>query len=272
MFPIIIAFFGAGFIVALVLAIVFGCSDTSNHTEKRNTPSRLAPPNQAPKVAEKRGKFGEFLIAENIGQTIPGIQYVINDIIFADSYGNSCQIDHIVIRKNGIWVIETKNYIGTIYGNRESKEWMQSLNYGKETHKLQNPLKQNQSHIEKLKQRINFAVEPFNIVVFINSDISHLEGCRGVCNMEQLKRLLAVSTGIELLPNQMERYYNMLFNLKKNNRISPEQHKENVQRQQQRIANGHCPRCGGRLVDKNGTYGKFRACSNYPKCTFTMNK
>jgi len=29
-----------------------------------------------------------------------------------------------------------------------------------------------------------------------------------------------------------------------------------------------CPRCGGELIEKR-KYGRFLACSNYPKCRFT---
>ena len=32
---------------------------------------------------------------------------------------------------------------------------------------------------------------------------------------------------------------------------------------------GGCPKCGGDLVVKEGKFGKFIACSNYPKCKFT---
>jgi ssDNA-binding Zn-finger/Zn-ribbon topoisomerase 1 len=30
-----------------------------------------------------------------------------------------------------------------------------------------------------------------------------------------------------------------------------------------------CPKCDGVLREKKGKYGKFFACSNYPKCRFT---
>ncbi|MBC8415595.1 MAG: topoisomerase DNA-binding C4 zinc finger domain-containing protein, partial [Candidatus Cloacimonetes bacterium] len=30
-----------------------------------------------------------------------------------------------------------------------------------------------------------------------------------------------------------------------------------------------CPKCGSALILKDGRYGKFVACSNYPKCKFT---
>lgn len=32
-----------------------------------------------------------------------------------------------------------------------------------------------------------------------------------------------------------------------------------------------CPNCGGKLVIKEGRYGKFIACSSFPECTFTKN-
>lgn len=32
-----------------------------------------------------------------------------------------------------------------------------------------------------------------------------------------------------------------------------------------------CPKCGGKLEEKTGQYGKFFGCSNYPKCQYTEN-
>ena len=37
-----------------------------------------------------------------------------------------------------------------------------------------------------------------------------------------------------------------------------------------KIEAGICPRCGGRLVEREGKYGKFYGCSNYPKCDFMI--
>ncbi|MEE0651535.1 MAG: topoisomerase DNA-binding C4 zinc finger domain-containing protein [Segatella copri] len=34
---------------------------------------------------------------------------------------------------------------------------------------------------------------------------------------------------------------------------------------------GVCPQCGGQLVLRNGRYGFFYGCSNFPKCKFTLN-
>lgn len=32
-----------------------------------------------------------------------------------------------------------------------------------------------------------------------------------------------------------------------------------------------CPKCGSKIVLKEGKYGKFYGCSNYPECKFTLN-
>ena len=36
------------------------------------------------------------------------------------------------------------------------------------------------------------------------------------------------------------------------------------------IVNGICPRCGHNLIIRNGRYGEFFGCSQYPKCKFTF--
>ena len=40
---------------------------------------------------------------------------------------------------------------------------------------------------------------------------------------------------------------------------------------EKKISENICPKCGGTLVEREGKYGKFRGCSNYPKCRFVVN-
>ncbi|NLH92558.1 MAG: hypothetical protein GX481_08950 [Atopobium sp.] len=32
-----------------------------------------------------------------------------------------------------------------------------------------------------------------------------------------------------------------------------------------------CPKCGGKLILRNGKFGTFYGCENYPKCKFTIS-
>lgn len=44
------------------------------------------------------------------------------------------------------------------------------------------------------------------------------------------------------------------------------------EREKKRAANATlecCPRCGGKLYRREGKYGEFLGCSNYPKCNYT---
>jgi ssDNA-binding Zn-finger/Zn-ribbon topoisomerase 1 len=33
-----------------------------------------------------------------------------------------------------------------------------------------------------------------------------------------------------------------------------------------------CPQCGGHLIEREGKYGSFFGCSNYPKCKYTERR
>ena len=35
------------------------------------------------------------------------------------------------------------------------------------------------------------------------------------------------------------------------------------------LAQNTCPKCGGALQIRNGKYGQFYGCSNYPRCKYT---
>ena len=62
-----------------------------------------------------RGHRGEKLVRKVLGATRPGLVYVFNYYLLANEE-MSCQIDHIVVNENGVFVIETKNYSGRLYG------------------------------------------------------------------------------------------------------------------------------------------------------------
>ena len=88
------------------------------------------------KSPKSKGESGENAVSKILGDTIDGEKYVINDLLFETEPGKSCQIDHILINQRGIWVIETKNYAGKIYGQDNQREWIQTMAYGHEKNKF----------------------------------------------------------------------------------------------------------------------------------------
>lgn len=67
----------------------------------------------------------------------------------------------------------------------------------------------------------------------------------------------------------VDRIRNLNINTKKNRKQHIEQIKRHVKDTDIKIANGICPKCGGLLVKRNGKYGTFMGCSNYPRCKYT---
>ena len=77
------------------------------------------------------------------------IRYVF--YIYVDEENKSSQIDHILFHTSGIYVIETKNFSGRIYGKESDKAWTQVLAKGKVKNKFYSPVLQNQKHIERTR-------------------------------------------------------------------------------------------------------------------------
>ncbi len=209
-----------------------------------------------------RGKRGERRVRRVIGKTVKNKQYVINDLILAVD-GKSTQIDHIVINSHGIFVIETKNYSGEIYGSESQHEWTQVLAYGNIKNKLYNPLKQNATHIYNIKKIVG-KMPIHSLVVFVQNNTEHIDA-DGVIPLYELKTTLQLGEDV-LTDSQMQTVYDLLLSSKSN--VSTKEHIKNIQKQQRDLEQGICPRCGGELVLRHSKYGEFWGCSNYPKCKF----
>lgn len=110
-----------------------------------------------------KGIIGERKVRRVLNK-LPKEYIVLNDIMFRTETGTT-QLDHIVLSPKGIFIIETKNYSGYIYGDENSQYWTQVLY--KTKNKLYNPILQNYGHVTAMKHLINKRdVKYHPIVVF----------------------------------------------------------------------------------------------------------
>lgn len=220
------------------------------------------------KSPKGKGKTGEFAVKHIIGQNIENVQYVFNDYMILNN-GKSSQIDHILVCAKGVFVIETKNYSGLIYGNESQREWTQVLQYGKVKNKLYNPVKQNATHAYYIRNILPNGIPIIPVVVFVQNNVEYVETDK-VIGINYLPDFISIQPSI-LSAEQINRCYNILLNANSRDMISNEEHVKNIQDTQWNIANNICPRCGKPLVLRNGKYGQFYGCSEYPKCKFTKH-
>ncbi len=224
-----------------------------------------------PAINNHKGKVGEAKVDSKLNPLLFGkVEHrQINNLILIDDMGKSHQIDHIEIRQNGIFCIETKNYKGWIFGSENQDKWTQTL-YNGEKHQFVNPLKQNKSHIYHMSQVLEKKYRINSVVVMVQNNADKVD-CPNVVNLDDLKSYLKnYNDGTNYSIEEMDEIYNKL--LSANNQMKNKEHVQNIRKTQAELKEGICPRCGGKLIEREGKYGKFLGCSNYPDCKFILNE
>ena len=214
-----------------------------------------------------KGKEGEVKVARKLERCATKTSRLLNDVVLLDSKGESYQIDHIFINENGIWIIETKNWSGYIYGTDEQQEWTQVLAHGKEKNRMYSPVKQNLTHAYKIQTLLKTTTIP--LVVFVSADIRNVRSSY-VCDIIDLPRVVKRNFGFILSGQEIEMYYQKILAYQAKCNVTSEQHSKKMEEKQLRLKEGFCPKCGARLVERYGASGIFCGCSNYPRCNFTM--
>jgi hypothetical protein len=198
---------------------------------------------------------------------------VYNDVLIPTKNGTS-QIDHIVVSPYGIFVIETKNYKGWIFGSPNSYKWTQNI-YGKK-YELYNPIIQNIGHITALKRLIPGHDDKFiSIIVFsmhaslktnIDKEYNVIKSWELISKIRSYKKEVLLENDISEICSKIEQFRIIDKESKKEH---VRRTKEESNRKKHSVQNGICPICGATIVRRTGKYGSFYGCSNYPKCKFT---
>ncbi len=230
-------------------------------------------------VASSIGKDGEKEVSLVLS-SLPQEYLVVNNVIIPDQMTDperkhTTQIDHIVVSPFGIFVIETKNYKGWIFGSEKSKEWKEVFKTTPE-HYFYNPIKQNWGHIYALAEHLQLKTRVFKpIVVFSDGCKLNVETTTPVIYLSQLKGLI-LSYIAEIIPRKdVARIYDRLNKIILAGEEVENKHIQSIgerfSEKESALRERRCPRCGGKLIMREGKYGVFYGCSNYPKCKFTYN-
>lgn len=120
------------------------------------------------KTARFKGMVGEWFINLCIRLFLDKREYrLLKDVTLPTPQG-STQIDHVIVSRFGLFVIETKNMKGWIFGNPTQKRWTQQIYRRK--HSFQNPLHQNHLHMMTLKSLLGLSDNQLHSVIFFIGD------------------------------------------------------------------------------------------------------
>lgn len=251
-----------------------------NHLVKlisREEPNAFA---MAPHHEQGKGHFLEYLIEYALSHgRLPGRSRVWSNVLVPKDglIIDEVEIDVLMLHERGVFVFESKNYSGWIFGSENQRMWTQTLNRTKKT-RFYNPILQNVAHVKALSRKLAVPESVFaSYIVF--SDRCELKsvpkkgGGYRLCHKDDLMRLIRDDiAGREVVFNASE--YTTIANRIEQLAANSTGKAREFHAQDVRIASAGdtCPRCGGKLVERNGKYGSFLGCSNFPRCRFTRNK
>lgn len=129
--------------------------------------------------------------------------HILNNITLKTETGTT-QIDHIVVSRFGVFVIETKDYKGWIFADAKSKKWTQVIYSWR--FKFQNPIHQNYGHVKAVQALLDFV--PTNniesIVVFVGRAQFKTEKPSGVYELSTMVDYLRSKKDEVLTENRMQ--------------------------------------------------------------------
>jgi len=218
-----------------------------------------------------KGFFGEKSVAFFLSGLDKTKYKIINNIML--QVGNkTTQVDHVIVSNYGIFVIETKNYKGWIIGNEFDDNWKQVIYKRKE--KLHNPIKQNYGHIQALKEILNEFqdVNYISIVAFTTKAELKVTSKTDVVYTINLPKTIKNYNAENISDLVKEEIYTKLVSLNIDSKETRKSHVKaihnNLSEKRIKVNSDVCPKCGGLLILRNGKYGQFKGCGNFPKCRF----
>lgn len=217
-----------------------------------------------------KGAYAEDRVARRLSR-LSEEYHVFNDVYIRNG-GRTVQIDHVVISRYGVFVIETKNYKGWVYGSESAEHWTQNI-YGHK-YQLYNPTRQNASHVNAICKLLCITRDKtIPIVVFAGSATVRCSVNCDVVYLSQLRRVIDRHKSVQFTDEQVlqmtEKLTSALVTDKNRRREHIHEVRQQVAEKERMEANGICPRCHGQLVVREGKYGHFIGCSNYPYCKYT---
>lgn len=195
-----------------------------------------------------KGHIGELLVRLFAHWQLDKQTYRRLHNVTLNTPDGTTQIDHVFLSPYGIFVLETKNMSGWIFGSERQPQWTQKLY--KRTFKFQNPLRQNYKHLKALEATLG--VDPahlHSVITFVGGSTFKTEvpanvtqGIGFIRYIKSFQQQVFRETEVEDLLQALQ-----------TGRRAPtlathREHVENLKRRSDPTAERQCPKCGSTLL------------------------
>jgi len=218
-----------------------------------------------------KGYCGEVLVKVASRFRLPSATYrAIHDVTLPTEDGTT-QIDHIFVSRFGVFVVETKNMKGWIFGTERDPKWTQNI-FGN-SFKFQNPLRQNYKHVKTLETALSIPLEAIHSIVVFSGQCTLKSSVppnvtQGMGFIRYIKSFTQPVLSEVQVAAAVERI--------ESGRLSPSfattrDHVKGLAARHAQRDDRVCPTCGNRMILRTAKQGanagrQFWGCSAYPRC------
>lgn len=219
-----------------------------------------------------KGWFGEAMV--NLSARLfldKTVYHLIRNVTLPTEDGTT-QIDHIIVSPFGVFVVETKNMKGWIFGNASQRQWTQKIY--RHNQKFQNPLHQNYKHVKTLQALLGLSdAQIHSVVVFVGDSTFKTAMPENVTHGGGYVRYIKAQTEQRLPDVEVQKVIEAI----ESGRLEAtfRNHRKHVAHVKEIVAKKNseprCPKCQGNMVKRTVKRGEnigkeFFGCKGFPKC------
>jgi len=229
------------------------------------------------KIPHVKGIVGEWQVRVAAYLQLDRDAYHVYNNVTLQTPDGTTQIDHIIVSRFGIFVVETKNMKGWIFGSPQQATWTQQI-YKHKT-RFQNPLRQNYKHTKAVEALLELPPETLHsVIVFAGGATFKTSMPENVLHLSQLspyirskQKTIFTEAQVSSIKRAIET--GRLAANRQTHKAHVASVKERIQTRNDPDAVQTCARCGNPLILRTVKRGErqgqqFWGCSQYPSCRY----
>jgi hypothetical protein len=219
-----------------------------------------------------RGWFGEKKATFYLWFSLNAKTYRRFHNVILPAKNGTTQIDHLLVSPYGLFIVETKNIKGWIFGSESQPKWTQVL-YGKK-YSFQNPIRQTFRQKKVLSEFLGIDESTVHTVVYFVGDCKFKTPLPANVLNSGLGRYIKRFKDRIISPEDVDGLTEALRWRLSEATTTRRDHLRSLR--ERHASTTVCPKCGGNLVERTAKKGpnagsKFLGCENYPRCRFTRD-
>jgi len=219
-----------------------------------------------------RGWVGEQKTSINLEISLDSNTYKRFYNLIIPSKNGTAQIDHLIVSPYGLFIVETKNKTGWIFGSENQKIWTQSI-YGS-NYTFQNPIKQTYRQKIVLSEFLSIAKSKIHVVIRFAGDCKFKTPMPRNVIRRNPSSYINEYTERTLSDEDLKRVLLAIAQHVSSSHLTKRDHIKSLN--ERHNSTTICPNCGSKLIVRTARRGRnagkqFLGCENYPKCRYAKD-